>query len=247
LLEREREMTVDTTGPRRFRWVHTLGILLGIALAILLVGSSRANAAACADLEACGTAADWEKAISDDYSNKAAWFRATSAQNFVNAKQWGDKATFAFHAGDATAATWYKAIADDYARKAVADSKAATNYANQSLFWAAAADRDYRRYAFIANAPEGAEPGAPFGTAASSGGAISWGTRSLSKARVICKRSWQGWLACTAVKAVITGEAKRFIWKLNGGDCYRRETRYDVNPSTGYVNRVYEVCTRWHR
>jgi hypothetical protein len=224
----------------------TLVLAVGLLIALVVAGA-KAQAAECMEMESCGNAADWEKAVSDDYSNKAAWFRATSSQNFVNAKQWGDKATFAFHAGDATAAAWYKAIADDYSRKSVADAKAATDYANKALFWAAAADRDFRRYAFIANAPEAAEPGEPFGTAGSFGGIISWGTRNLGKAKLICKRSWQGWLACTAVKAIVTGEAKRYIWKLNGGECYRRETRIDVNPSTGYVNRVYEVCTRWHR
>jgi hypothetical protein len=130
----------------RFIWRATLLLFVGLLLA--LAGSAKAKAD-CMTPDACFSAADWQKAVADDSSNKAAWFRAAAAQNFVDAKQWGDKATFAFHAGDATAAAWYKAIADDYAHKAVANSKAADNYAAQAKFIAAAAVGSVKRAAAL--------------------------------------------------------------------------------------------------
>jgi hypothetical protein len=90
---------------------------------------------------ACSAAAAWQQAVADDSNNKANWFRATSRQNFINAKEWGDKADWAFRSGDAVAAPWYKAIADDYARKSVADAKAADSYAAQTQsYWNASQD-----------------------------------------------------------------------------------------------------------
>jgi hypothetical protein len=112
------------------------GALILAFFAIWLAGSSQAKADDCMSAKACSDAAIWQQAVVGDLSNKAAWFRATSRQNFIDAKQWGDKATYAFYAGNATAAAWYKGIADDYARKSVADSKAADSYAAQAQsYW----------------------------------------------------------------------------------------------------------------
>ena len=128
------------------------GLLLALALVTSLAIASGARAADCTTASVCFSTAESQRDAADDASNKAAWFRATSTQNFVNAKQWGDKATFAFHAGDAVAATWYKAIADDYSRKAIADAKAADSYANQAAFLKAAADNNASRGMFIMTA-----------------------------------------------------------------------------------------------
>jgi hypothetical protein len=107
--------------------------------------AGKAQAAECMTPEACYNAAVWQNAVARDYSNKAAWFRATSKQNFIDAKQWSDKAIFAFHAGDAVAATWYKAISDDYARKSINDSKAADDYAARAAFTRTAAAGNVKR------------------------------------------------------------------------------------------------------
>jgi hypothetical protein len=134
-----------------------VGLLLALAFVTSLAFAGAARAADCTTASVCFSTAESQRAAADDASNKAAWFRATSQQNFINAKQWGDKATFAFHAGNATAAIWYKAIADDYASKSVADAKAANNYANQATFLTVAADGNAARGMFImtANASQG--------------------------------------------------------------------------------------------
>jgi hypothetical protein len=121
------------------------GLVLAAAFVLSLTGAGQARAADCATAQECYNAATWQRAVADDYSNKAAWFREMSRQNFVSAKEWGDKATFAFHAGDATAATWYKAIADDYSSKSVANAKAADDYANRAKFIYAAAEGNVTR------------------------------------------------------------------------------------------------------
>jgi hypothetical protein len=115
------------------------GLAIVASFAAALAISARASADECQTATDCYNAATWQRAVASDYSNKAAWFREMSRQNFIDAKQWGDKATFAFHAGDAVAAAWYKGIADDYARKAVDNAKAADDYANRAKFVSAAA------------------------------------------------------------------------------------------------------------
>jgi hypothetical protein len=224
------------------RLVKYGGLLLACAVAVLLSTGARAQASECVELEECQTAATWEKAVSDDFSNKAAWFRATSRQNFINAYEWGQKATFAFYAGDATAATWYKAIADDYSSKSVADAKAAENYGNQALFWAAAADTSFRRYIFIAESPEYEDTG----TASVKGKVITWGWKKFKKANDLCKGFWKG-VACTEV---VTRSAEGVVrWVLDmagiGSHCLKQKTHNTINPSTGYIERVWHECTKW--
>jgi hypothetical protein len=237
--------TTELCPPASNAWRFKFGLLaivLAAVFAVSLGASSRAQAADCMDLEQCDTAAVWQKAVSDDYSNKAAWFRATSKQNFINAYEWNQKATYAFHAGDATAAVWYKAIADDYSRKSVADAKAADSYALQALFWAAATDTSLKRYMFIANSPE---PGDI--PTAGTGGSGKDGVKSLSKAKLICKKNWRAAVVCEFVKSIGIDQAVRYVWKMvDGRTCLRQraEPGY-INPSTGYVERIVHVCTKW--
>lgn len=221
------------------RLVKYGGLLLACAVAVLLSTGARAQAAECVELEECHTAGTWQKAVSDDYSNKAAWFRATSRQNFIYAYEWNQKAAFAFHAGDATAAAWYKALADDYSRKSVADARAADDYANQALFWAVAADNSFRRYLFIANSPDDGA-GIPIAKRKD-------GVSSLDKAKVICRRHWAGRLVCDSVVSKTIEGAVRWVWKMVGGStCLRQEARAAyINPSTGYVERIEHVCVKW--
>jgi hypothetical protein len=122
-------------------------LCLGLMLAVGCLASlaSSAKAADCQTSTDCFNAAQWQRAVANDYSNKAAWFREMSRQNFASAYEWNQKATFAFYAGDGTAATWYKAIADDYSTKAVANAKAADDYANRAKFVNAAADGSFKR------------------------------------------------------------------------------------------------------
>jgi hypothetical protein len=165
--------TQQLAGPSRSgRLRHSIalgGLLLAVAFLLSLTATSKAQAADCMTANECVNSAQWLKAIADDYNNKAAWFRATSRQNFINAYEWNQKATFAFHAGDATAAAWYKAIADDYSRKAVADAKAADSYANQATFYYAAYNNNISRGMFIAGGVQSfadypADPGNVDGT-----------------------------------------------------------------------------------
>jgi hypothetical protein len=165
--------TQQLAGPSRSaRLSHSFirsGLLLAIALLLSLTATAKAQAADCMTADECVNSAQWLKGIANDYNNKAAWFRATSRQNFINAYEWNQKATFAFHAGDATAATWYKAIADDYSRKAVADAKAADSYANQATFYYAAYNNNISRGMFIAGGVQSfadypADPGDVDGT-----------------------------------------------------------------------------------
>jgi hypothetical protein len=128
------------------------GMLLALAFVTSLAFGGAAQAADCTTASVCFSTAESQRDAADVASNKAAWFAEMARQNFVDAKQWGDKATYAFHAGNATAAAWYKAIADDYASKAVANSKAAQSYANQAAFVKAAADGNAQRGMFIMTA-----------------------------------------------------------------------------------------------
>jgi hypothetical protein len=230
---------ITTELPASKSWrqkpIRLLALLLVAAFAVSLAASSHARAAECTDLEQCLNAGNIQKAVSDDDSNKAAWFRATSKQNFINAYQWNQKAAFAFAAGDATAAAWYKAIADDYSRKSVADANAAQNYANQALYWAAAADRSFKRYLFMEAAPDAGDGGI---------GDAKIGVSSLKKAKVICKGGWTG-VACQLVLSKAAESGWRYFWKMvNGSKCLRQQTRYQVNSSTGYVERIYHVCVK---
>jgi hypothetical protein len=148
--------------PRLPNSLRRTGIALVAAMALWLAGTAEARAD-CMIAKDCLTAAEWQTAIADDYGNKAAWFRATSKQNFIDAYQWGQKATFAFYGGNATAATWYKALADDYSRKSIADGKAADQYAAQAVFYRAAAQNSTDRGMFIMTA--NASAGCPLQTA----------------------------------------------------------------------------------
>ena len=220
---------------RRFKSIRLLALLLAAAFAVSLTASSHARAAECMDLEECLNAGNVQKAISDDYSNRAAWFRATSRQNFINAYEWNQKATFAFHNGDANAAAWYKAIADDYSNKSVADARAADEYARQARVWAGAADTSFRRYLFMEAAPDAGDGGISD---------AKIGVSSLKKAKVICKGGWTG-IACQLVLSKAAESGWRYFWQMvNGSKCLRQQTRYQVNSSTGYVERIYHVCVK---
>jgi hypothetical protein len=223
--------------------VRGVGLALLAALVLSLTLSSQAKASNCTDLEECDTAAMWEKAVADDYSNKAAWFRELSRQYFASAVEWGNKADWAFRSGDAVATPWYKAIADDYSRRAVANANAADSYALQALHWAAAADTSFRRYMFIADSPE---PG-DIPTAGTGGSSGRDGVKSLSRAKTICRKNWRAGLVCEFVKSIGIDGAVRYVWRMvNGRTCLRQraEPGY-INPSTGYVERIEHVCTKW--
>lgn len=139
------------------RAVRVAALSLFATCVVMLAGSRAAHAADCMSASACSDAAVWQQAVADDSNSKATWFRATSRQNFINAKEWGDKATFAFYAGDATAAAWYKAIVDDYARKSVADAKAADNYSAQVLSYVNASQDSINRSEFFGVLNEGSD------------------------------------------------------------------------------------------
>jgi hypothetical protein len=141
---------------RRQRWVVRAGLALAAAFVLSLSTSAQAQAE-CMSAKACSDAAVWQQALAGDSGNKSTWFRATSKQNFINAYEWGQKATFAFHAGDGTAAVWYKAIADDYSRKSVADAKAADDYAAQAQFYWAASQDSLNRSEFFGVLGEGSD------------------------------------------------------------------------------------------
>ena len=142
---------------RMSRSIRMAGLVLAAAFMLSLTGAGQARAADCMSASACSDAAVWQQAIASDSNNKAAWFRATSKQNFINAYEWGQKAIFAFHAGDGTAAVWYKAIADDYSRKSVADAKAADQYAAQTLSYFNASQDSLNRSEFFGALSEPAD------------------------------------------------------------------------------------------
>jgi hypothetical protein len=232
--------TTELCPPESHSWRFKFGLLallLAAVFAISLTASSQAQAAECTELDACLTAGQWSKAVSDDYNNKAAWFRAVSKQHFIDAYTWNQKAAFAFAAGDGTAAAWYKAVADDYSRKSVAESKAATDYANQALFWAAAADNAFRRYLFMANTVQEIGP---------AGLTTAKANARLEAAKKICKAKWVNHV-CDYVKAKIIDEVLRYVWRMTSGStCLRQKAQPGyVNPSTGYVERIEHVCTKW--
>lgn len=132
-------------------------VLVLAVIGVLMAASSQAKAADCISSKACSDAAVWQQAIADDFSNKATWSRATSKQNFINAFEWNQKATFAFYAGDATAAAWYKGLADDYSRKSVADAKAADDYAAQVQYYWNASQDSLNRSEFFGVLGEGSD------------------------------------------------------------------------------------------
>ena len=140
-------------GLQRGRWTRwaTIGAtLVVIGFAMSLVMSPRANADdTCNSAQDCFTAEKWERALANDYQNKGNFFHGWSVNYFGQAYEWNQKATFAFHAGDATAATWYKAIADDYSKKAVDNAKAADANFAQAARWRAAADTSHQRGLFL--------------------------------------------------------------------------------------------------
>lgn len=97
----------------------------------------------------CFNAANWQNAVAENYFAEGVFFREYSKNYFVQAAEWNQKATFAFHAGDATAALWYKAIADDYSAKSVANAKAADKRFAQAAFTRAAAQDSLNRGQFF--------------------------------------------------------------------------------------------------
>ena len=145
------------SGSAMARSVRVAALSLAAIFVVMLAGSRTARAAECMSATACSDAAVWQQAIADDSNRKSVWFRATSKQNFINAYEWNQKATFAFHAGDANAAAVYKAIADDYARKSVADAKAADNYAAQAQSFVNASQDSINRSEFFGVLGEGSD------------------------------------------------------------------------------------------
>ena len=213
------------------------GLLLAVALLISLAASAKAQAA-CADLDDCYNAASWQKAIADDYYKKAFFSGADAQKNFKAAADWHNKSIGAFLSGNGGAAQWYQAVANDYARKAVASAKAADQYLATAKFTAAAADNNFRRYVSIANSPDDGE--------SASASASKNGTKSLKKAKAICKRNWRVGIACEFVKSIGIDSAVRYVWDMvKGRTCLRQKARYNVNPSTGYVEAIYHDCVKW--
>lgn len=168
-----RQLAAPSRSARLSHSVARSGLMLAVAFVLSLTATTtRAEATDCTTANACFTAAQWERAIANDYFQKGVWFREMSRQNFVSAKEWGDKATFAFYAGDATAAQWYKTLADDYSRKSAANAKAADDYFARARFVSVAADNDILRGLFIAGGVQSyadypADPGNVDGTCTS--------------------------------------------------------------------------------
>ncbi len=140
------------------RWVRLSGrggsrlwtlLALAVASLIWLIPAAKADAA-CASATDCANAATWQNAVADSFHNQGLFFQGVAQTDFVNAKQWYDKATYAYYAGDANAAAWYKAIADDYAHKAAANSTAANQRFAAEASTRAAAEDSLNRARFFA-------------------------------------------------------------------------------------------------
>jgi hypothetical protein len=209
-------------------------------LVISLATSAHAQAA-CADLDECHDAATWQKALADEYYKQAFFSGADAQKNFQAAADWHNKSIGAFLSGDGDAAQWYQAVANDYARKAVASQKAADNYVAMAKAMAAAADYNFRRYISIANSPEAGDE------AVASASGI--GTKTLKKAKAICRRHWAGRIVCDSVVSKTLESGVRYVWKVLHGEssvCLRTKAQPGyINPSTGYVERIVHVCTKW--
>jgi hypothetical protein len=232
-----RAFTIRGSGARA--WCLRAALVIAVISGFSLAASGTARAAACADLDDCFNAATWQKAIADDYYKKAFFSGVDAQNNFKAAAYWHNRSVGAFLSGDGNAAQWYQALANDYARKAAASAKAANGYLAQAKFTAAAADYNFRRYVAIANDPD--DDGA--GAVASSS---KIGVKSLKKAKAICKKNWKAALVCEVVKSIGIDSAVRWVWKMvDGRTCLRQVARYNVNPSTGYVEKVYHDCVRW--
>ena len=121
-----------------------LGLALIVALGLSLAASAKAQAE-CMTPDACTNSAVWQKAVAKDYFNKGVWFRGASRTDFGQAYEWGQKATFAFHAGDAIAAQWYKGMADAYSLSARRNAKAADDFFSRAAFTSTAADGNVKR------------------------------------------------------------------------------------------------------
>jgi hypothetical protein len=170
---RTAQLNVSMPGGRPRRLAFG-GVLLAIAFALSLAFSAHAQGA-CMNARDCVNAANWQNAFADQYHREGVFFQAISRDYFGKAYEWGQKATFAFHAGDGTAAAWYKAIADDYSRKAVANANAADERFRHAHFVRVAAQDSANRAHFFAaitdtgpSYPEGiqlvtAEPSTPGG------------------------------------------------------------------------------------
>jgi hypothetical protein len=125
--------------------VFKAGLILFAALAFGLVASGQARAADCMTPDACYDAANWQKAIADDYSKKAFFAGADAQNNFKAAADWHNRSVAAFLSGDGGTAQWDQALANDYARKAAASQTAANNFAAQAKFTRAAAAANVAR------------------------------------------------------------------------------------------------------
>lgn len=140
-----------------YRLVRAI-VVLTVALVGWLAASPRAEAAECMSAKECFNAANWQNAIAQDYFNQGVWFREHSKLYFGYAYEWNQKATFAFHAGDAVAAQWYKALGDAYSADSRRNAKAADERFAQAAFTRAAAENNFNRGKFFAALAE-ADPG----------------------------------------------------------------------------------------
>ena len=220
------------------------GLAIILAFLALFAFTSRAQAAACNDLDECMNAGNMQLAVSKDLSNRSNWFQGAARSDFVNAADWNNRASLYFIAGQASYAQWAKAVADNYSSSAAANSKAANDAAAQARYWAGQADISFRRYMFIADSPE-----YDGGTSTAKGGAgtiIKWGWKNKKKANSLCKGFWKG-TACSEVVTRTAEGVTRWVLDMLGTNkkCLKTKSHYVVNPSTGNVEKIWLECTKW--
>jgi len=159
-----------------------------------------------------------------------------SKQDFINAKQWGDKATFAFHAGDATAAQWYKGLADAYAASSVRNSRAAADYANRAGLMRIAAAVNQQRGDIYAQSSSSSPPDTHIGSAVGNGSCDGTEDFCAASYRPTCDRVTKGWkgelLGADVYRANVTTS-----WCWRGPSVVKRKT----NPNDHYVTSFGET------
>ncbi len=123
--------------------------------------------------------------------------------------------------------------------------KAAGERFNEAQILNIASGNSLQRYVFFANLPEcGAQACAAGSGETDPNNRKSWGTRSFEKAKAICGRSWQTWIACTAVEYIVVEGVRKYIWNIRGAQrhCVRQRAFY--LPDAGYPVVRHE-CTKW--
>jgi hypothetical protein len=154
-------VVIPPKSGRLLRTAARAGLLVLVALTLSLTATAKAEAQ-CMSAKDCLNAATWQHAVADNYAAEGNFFRGYATHYFALAYEWNQKATFAFHAGDANAAAWYKAIADDYSRKSVQNANAADQRFAQAASMRAAAEDSLNRGKFFA-ALSDADPANPEG------------------------------------------------------------------------------------